>query len=148
MDATNPKTERTWTTDEIASLFSEAYRAADEANREATRGPGNPFGDEFESLVWCGSIAEARDRLSWPAFDPEDWEEGTTAADLDGGQWEDLAIGRASGVVGHGRPVAVVFYDGGFATVFCEVADEATVRGVVGGFYGDATDSEESGARA
>lgn len=120
---------RKWTPEEIAAIFREAFDETDDANREATSGPHNPYGDAYDDLTWHGTIEEARSDRSWPKTDPEDYEEGEepdTAA---------LAIEQASNVVGTGRPIYAAFCDGAFPAVFCEDASEADVRAAVWQFY-------------
>lgn len=128
---------RRWTADAIHELFSEEYAEADRATREATSGPFNPYGDPFESLVWVGSMEEAREEKGWPEIDPEDYEDGEDDEDFP--TIEDAAKEQAQKVVGTGQPLIVAFYDGDFPTVFCEMASEEAVNKAVGDFY----DSDE-----
>jgi hypothetical protein len=135
-------TPRTWTADEINTLFTEAHNTADVANREATRGHFNPFGDAFEDLTWVGSIHEAWEQEEWRRLREavnEDREEGEalTWEDWEGNEAEigDKAKEIADTVVGTGRAIAVAFCDGAYPAVFCELASEEQVRDAVASFY-------------
>jgi hypothetical protein len=123
----------TWTAEKLADLFSAEHDAADEATREATASHLSPYGEAFESLVWHGTIAEAKADQEWPKVDPEDYEDGEQDADFPTD--DDAAIEQASNVVGTGRPIYVVFHDGQFPAVFCEEADEDSVAEAVRSFY-------------
>lgn len=135
-------TLKTWTTDSIEALFREAHDAADTANRKATRGHFNPYGDAYEDLTWYGSIREAWEEGEWQQLREavnEDREEGEA---LTGDDWEgyETAIGDkakefADTVVGTGRAVTVAFCDGAYPAVFCEQASEEQVRDAVASFY-------------
>jgi hypothetical protein len=134
--------EKTWTVAEIEALFSEAHEAADAANREATRGHFNPFGDAFEDLTWFGSIREAWELEEWRRLqeavnkDREE-DEALTWEDFEAHEAEILAkaVEVADTVIGTGRPLVVAFCDGAYPTVFCERADEDAVREAVAAFY-------------
>jgi hypothetical protein len=116
-------TTRTWTAEEIAALFSDAHDKADDATREATKGPFNPYGQPLESLIWHGTIDEAGSEKDWPAAD-------------DDGDRPD-PTGEATTVVGRGRPIFVAFCDGQYPTVFCEHATEQEVNEAVDSYYLD-----------
>jgi hypothetical protein len=135
-------TPQTWTTEAIEALFREAHDAADAANREATRGPFNPFGDAFEDLTWYGSIREAWEQEEWERLAEAVNEDREAAEELTWEDWEaneaeigDKAKEIADTVVGTGRAVAVAFCDGAYPAVFCELASEEQVRDAVASFY-------------
>lgn len=141
--ATN-ETIKTWTAGEIEELFAEEDRKADAANREATSGPFNPYGDAYESLVWVGTIETAWREEKWSRL-AEDVnytfmnDDGTA---IGGGDWEEnraeieaAALDLSDNVVGIGRPLVVAFSDGAYPYVFCEQADEDAVREAVGKHY-------------
>jgi hypothetical protein len=131
-------TMKTWTAEEIAELFKQAHDEADEATRDATRGPFNPYGDKFESLVWHGSIREAQedDRLDWVDWIDREGDSNEFNA-FSQGAFEQALVDQASIAIGTGRPIYIAFYDGQFPTVFCKQAAEDAVQEGVDAFYGE-----------
>jgi hypothetical protein len=135
-------TEKHWTAEEIAEVFHRFFKQVDEAVREATRGPFNPWGDGFEDFTSYGSIREAWEEGWWSELRDEvneDREEGDELAwncdwDRFGPEIEQKALEIASGRVGTGRPIFVAEQEGE-STVFCEFASTGDVADAAAAFY-------------
>jgi len=152
------KTEpRSWTVAEIEALFYEAHAERNRANREATSGPFNPFGNSGDSLVWCGSIEELWDDTSrrneliesinrrredavavgeeYDEIDPDEIDANNSDEQFGGLRSEiESALLDSRETIGTGRPIFYATQEG-FPTVFRERATQDEVRKAVASFY-------------
>ena len=143
-----------WTAAQIEAMFRAEEDLADEGNREATKGPFNPYGDKFDSLIWFGSLGEAWSQETAFASDMVGRiNVAREKATVEGGEYDEVslatdwaevqaeaeavAIHAAYTVIGTGRPVLVASYDGDHLVLFCESATRCDVTKGVEGFYED-----------